>query len=557
MKKRFFILLFVMVIALSIFSVTASAAVTISTVGVENLRSPLAGNKPDYDIEFINSYLVAKQNVTGYDTINGIIWYRLDRLSPGSTPIEKKMDKNDTFELGKEYRVRIFAMPYADRVFANSVSALIYELNRDTEGTEPRTATVTTPTGNSATEYKVVSCDYVCKKAAIASVEITGLKMPKSGEYPDNDCNVLTDGVYVSNLNSKVEWIHNGSIMNPATDKFVAGETYKLSLWLRTEFEDGYYFMTDSQGENIAEVFINDIPFEVCDTYEYDYVRGVEYEFYVPFNEIRNVDIVGISTPVAGKEPDFEGAPTTDGYDIINLFWLDNTLKTELINGGVKYSDAVARAKLQKGDGKVFEVGHEYLICIVVKPQENYEIGYDIDGGLELLSYAATVNGKAANEGSGYRGEDASFDCNFGTPVKQLIFNVDITGIDSPVAGNTPDYEAVCGADSYNIVGISWSDITLRDDLIAKGSTYVEAAKQACLVKGDGKTFKRGHIYSVNFEVEPNKNYEIDYDPFDYDMLYYNATVNGEDAKESSGYRGENANFSYTFEHTCAFNLMV
>ena len=96
-------------------------------------------------------------------------------------------------------------------------------------------------------------------------------------------------------------------------------------------------------------------------------------------------------------------------------------------------------------------------------------------------------------------------------------------GIDSPVAGNTPDYEAVCGADSYNIVGISWSDITLRDDLIAKGSTYVEAAKQACLVKGDGKTFKRGHIYSVNFEVEPNKNYEIDYDPFDYDMLYYNA----------------------------------
>ena len=558
MKKRLLVLLFVMVMALSVFSVTASAAPTISFVGVENLRFPLAGNTPDYNVSFTSSYLSAKENVNGYDLVNGIIWYRLDTPNTGSTPIEKKMDKNDVFELGKKYRVRIFVMPDNGASFANSaMTSRIYEQTSDVLQAKFKQATVTTPSGNTVTDYKVVYCDYVCEKAAIDSVEITGLKMPKAGEYPDDDCNVLTEGVYVNNLNSKVEWIYKGSIMNPATDKFVAGETYKLSIWLRTEFENGYYFQTDTLGENIAEVFINGIPFEVCDTYECDYVRGVEYEFYVPFNCISKVDIVGISYPIAGMEPDFEGAPTTDGYDIVNLFWLDETLKKELISGGMKYSEAVAKAKLVKGDGKVFEEGHEYQICITVKPQENYEIDYEIDGDLELLSYTATVNGKAASEGSGYRGENASFDCSFGTPIKQLIYNVDITGVDSPVAGNIPDYEVVCGADTYSVKNMLWIDVTKRDALISGGSTYVEAVKEAKLQKGDGKTFTAGHKYSVSFEVKPNKNYEIDYDPNDYyDVLYFAATVNGEDASEGSGNRGDNASFSYDFEHTCEYFLV-
>jgi len=568
MKKKLLILLFVLVLTLSAFSVTAHAVTEIGTIGIENLRAPLAGNRPDYDINYINGNLVSKQIiddpklVTGETLVNGIAWYEVQQVNQGSTPNEKVMKKGEAFELGKKYCVKIFVMPNnSNTVFKDSVTAKIYEMNSDTEGmTNYRTGTVTTPTGNTNSQYKVVSVTYECSRKSIVSVEVTGLKIPKAGEYPDNDCNVLTEGVYA---NGMVTWTHKlGENNYEAWDydkAFVAGETYKYSLWLRTDFANGYRFRTDANGENIADIMVNGIVIaedDICDTWDIDYVRGVEHEYYVPFNNITNIDIVGISTPIAGEEPDYEAFPSAAGYDIVNLFWVDDTLKKELIAGGMTYANAVAEAKLVKGDGKVFEEGHEYLVCIEVKPHDNYEINYD-PSDFDILYYNATVNGKDAKEGSGCRGDNASFDCNFGLPTMQLIYNVDITGVDAPVAGKVPDYDAVCGADSYDIISMSWTDITQRDDLIAKGSTYVEAEKQARLIKGDGKTFKQGHTYCVNFEVEPRKNYEIDYDPSDFDMLYYAATVNGEDAKESSGYRGENAGFTYTFKHTCAFNLIA
>ena len=546
MKKKLLVLFFILVMALSALSLTAYAATEISVIGVRNLRTPLAGSTPDYTIDYVNGNLVSKQIVDGQQ-VNGIVWYELRQINAGSTPVEVQMSKTDTFELGKSYRARIYVMPTGTAVFSNSVSARIYELTSDTPEMGYKTAAVTTPTGNTSSDYKVVTADYKCTVSAIDTVEITGLKIPRPGEFPDNDCNVLADGVY---LNGTIDWSHkvgnNYESMNYTT-AFETGETYKVTFWLRTEFENGYWFKTDSHGENVAEVLVNGIPCTICDTYSVDYVRGIECEFYVSSELISNIDIVGISTPIAGTVPDYEAAPAAAGYDIINLFWLDETLKSELISGGMTYVNAVAQAKLVKGDGKVFEEGHEYLVCITVQPQTGYEIDYDAE---DYLYYAATVNGKQADEGSGYRGETASFDCSFGLPVIQSIYNVDVTGVEGPVAGKTPDYDAVCGADSYKLVYMFWVDNTEREALINAGATYVEASLQAKLTKGDGKTFKAGHAYSVHFEVEPCKNYEIDYDPSDNDVLYYRATVNGLDAKENSGNRGDNAGFSYAFAAT-------
>ncbi len=557
MKKKLMILFFVLVLAISAFSMTAHAVVEISAIGIQNLLAPLAGNTPDYNIDYINGGLVSKQYVDGYSPINGIVWYELKQVNAGSKPIELQMSKKDTFELGKKYRVRIFVMPNnSNTVFANSVTAKLYEMNSDVEGMSAKTGTVFTPTGNSNSDYKVVTADYECTKAAIETVEVTGLKLPGPGEVPDDDCNVLTDGVYVNNAGGKVEWYYNGVKMDPATDKFEAGKTYKLSLWLRTDFVNGYRFKTDSSGDNVAEVIINGIPFEVCDTDEYDYVRGVEYDFYVPYNTLSNIDVVGISAPIAGKEPDYEAAPTTTGYDITEIFWIDETLKDTLIADGKTYVEAINQSKLTKGDGKTFKAGHSYKVCIGAKPHTNYEIDYD-PMDYDVLYYNATVNGNDADEGSGYRGEDASFSYVFGLPALQTITYIDITGVDAPVAGRVPDYDAVCGSDTYTLKNLFWVDETTKADLIAGGKTYVEAVNQSKLIKSDGKTFTAGHKYTANFEVEPAENYEIDYNTLDYNVLYFAATVNGEDAKEGSGYRGENAGFSYTFKHTCAFNLIA
>ena len=558
MKKKMLVMLFVLVLTVSAFSMTAHAVTEIGTIGIENLLAPLAGNKPDYDIDYINVNLVSKQYIEGYSPINGICWFELTQANSGSTLKEREMAKNESFELGKKYRVRIFVMPNnSSTVFKDSVTAKIYEMTADVDGMTYKSGTVTVPTGNTNSEYRVVSATYECTKKSIVSVEVTGLKIPKAGEYPDNDCNVLTEGVYA---NGMVTWTHKLSENNYEAwdydEAFVAGETYKYSLWLRTDFANGYRFRTDANGENIADIMVNGIVIgedNICDTWDIDYVRGVEYEYFVPFKTITNIDIVGISVPIAGKEPDYEAFPTAAGYDIVGLSWVDITEREALIGKGMTYVQASAQAKLVKGDGKTFEEGHEYLLCMEVKPQDGYEIDYDAE---DILYFAATVNGKDASEGSGYRGENAFFDCNFGLPVVQSIFNVDASGVDSPVAGKVPDYDAVCGADSYDIIDMYWVDITERAALIGKGMTYVQASAQAKLSKGDGKTFTAGHRYSVYFEAEPHKNYEIDYDPTDFDILYFNATVNGEDAKEISGYRGENAVFYYEFAHTCTYNLV-
>lgn len=553
MKKKLLALFFMSVMLLSLASLTAHAVHEIPEIKIQNLRTPVAGNRPDYDIDFFRIDLQTR-TMSEFDTVNGIVWYEMKAQSGTQNIKLIKMSKSDQFEIGKSYFVRIFVWPkYSDRVFAKNVSASIYDLNADTEEMEAKAASATTVSG--ADNVMVVEATYKCEKKSIVAVEITGLKLPKSGEHPDDDCNVLTEGVY---LNGKVTWTHKTGKNSYETmaydDVFVEGETYKYSIWLKTEFEKGFWFRTDAKGENIADVMVNGIIMgedNICDTWDIDYIRNVEYEYYVPLKTIRNIDIVGIAAPVAGIEPDYEAFPTTAGYDI-DIFWVNETLMQTLIDGGTPRKDAFEQAVMVKGDGKTFEAGNKYKISVEAKPQDGYEIDYD-PNDYDILDFAATVNGMDAKESSGYKGDNASFEYSFGNPSVQTIFNIDVT-VDTPKAGAVPDYEAVCGADSYKVTYISWSDVTERDALIAGGMTYVDAAKQTMLKKGDGKTFKAGHVYSVNIEATPEKNYEIDYDG--ENILYFSATVNGFDASEGSGYRGESANFSYTFEHICAHTVI-
>ncbi len=552
MKKKLLLLLVAVAMMLTAFAVSAGAAGEISVIGIENLRAPLGGNSPDYYVTLVNGNLVAKQN-NPVETTGGIVWYELVQRAPGTEPLEKIMRSSDVFETGKTYRFKMFLMPFGAAEYANSVSARIYSRYQYDEPEVYRTAKVFTPTGNKNNEYKVVVCDFKCEKEAIASVIITDLELPEAGKLPDVNCTVATDGVYINMEDAEVQWHYNLSAVDPS-EPFVAGRSYNLTIFLRTDFEDGYWFKTDSSGENIARIYINGLEYGVTDTGEYDHIRNVEYDYYVPHKNITNIGIEGVATPVAGMKPDFTAVPTTAGYDILEVAWVNDTLMNELTtNGGLSNKEAYNLAKLTEENGKVFEAGNEYRVTFEVAAQKDYEINYDpLDE--DVLDYIATVNGNEAKKYSARKGENASIYYVFGKPLLQPIYHIDVTGIDAPVAGNVPDYEGVCGDDSYKIADISWIDLTRVDELKETGLIQVEAEAQSMLYKGDGKTFKAGHKYKVSIEVEPEKNYEINYDADDYNILYFAATVNGEDAKEHNGYKGANADFSYVFEHTCVLN---
>ncbi len=448
MKKLLVLLLSVLMLAL--LSVTASAAVEVNSIEVMNLRAPLAGNVPDFDVELYSA--VEAYELPAYNSINGIMWYRVDKLSGSSKEIETQLSKNDTFELGKKYRVRISVKPIENRQWADTVYATVKEL--DSDALDAKSASVVTPTGNGKTDHKVVAYTFECTKSSIDSVKITGLKLPKLGEHPDDDCNVLTEGVYVSNADGKVQWLYDGRTMNPATDVFEAGKTYKLVLWLRTEFEDGFWFRTDALGENVAEVVINGITYDVCDTYEYDHIRNVEYDYYVPYNIVDEFGIVDADAPVAGKVPDFELFTTTSGYDISDVQWLDVTYYDELFgdgNNGISHSEAFKKSVLTKENGKVFQEGHIYRLYVDVTAQDSYQIKYDAEDDYLPLEFTATINGNEAQTYSSHHGEPASFSYTFAhTCTYKLVKKVPAT---CEKAGKEAYYKCPCGKLSEDATG--------------------------------------------------------------------------------------------------------
>lgn len=449
MKKKLMILFFTLLM-LVLFSANASAVIEVNNIEIMNLRAPLAGNVPDFDVEFYSA--VKAHDLPAYNSINGIMWYRVDKLTASSKEIETQLSKNDTFELGKKYRVRISVKPMENRQWADTVYASVKELDSDALGA--KSASVVTPTGNGKTDHKVVVYTFECTKSSIDSVKITGLKLPKLGEHPDDDCNVLTEGVYVSNAGGKVQWFYDGRQMNPATDVFEAGKTYKLVLWLRTEFDKGFWFRTDALGENVAEVIINGIPYEVCDTCEYDHIRNVEYDYYVPYNIVDEFGIVDADAPVAGKAPDFEFFTTTSGYDISDVQWLDVTYYDELFgngNNGISHSEAIKKAILTKENGKVFQEGHIYRVYVDVTAQESYQIKYDAEDDYFPLEFTATINGNEAQTYSSHHGEPASFSYTFAhTCAYKLVNKVPAT---CEKAGKEAYYKCSCGKLSEDALG--------------------------------------------------------------------------------------------------------
>ncbi len=528
MKKKVLILLMTVFVMLSLFTLTASAAVTVEEIEIVNLRTPLAGNHPDFSFEFNGDIEVAPAG-SAFAAINGISWYRVDKKSAGSAEIEKQLKSTDTFELGKKYRARIFLKPVEGREWADTIVTTVKEL--DSLDAEPSKLELITPTGNGKTDHKVVVCTYECTMSAIDTVEITGLKLPEIGAKPDDDCNILTEGVYINSPDGKVEWSHNGITMDPATDTFEAGETYKLWLWLRTEFENGFYFKSDSLGENIAQVLVNGIPFEVCDTYEYDYIRNIEYEFYVPYNMVSRIGLVGVDKPVAGMVPDYDAAPTTAGYDIAEMYWSDVTEFNTLYDGGngMSRAEAFEQAKLSEGDGKTFVAGHEYSVYFYVTAQQNYQISYDETDDYELLEYVATVNGKDAVQYSTHKDSPAEFSYNFGTPELQIIDELDVTDIDSPIAGNVPDYDGAVDSEGVDIV-ITWYDSTAEE----------------VLREGDEKKFVAGHKYSVCVTATAKLAYAF---KDDGDVLDADTYINSYVADSSSAYAdSRELYFTYGFE---------
>ena len=91
----------------------------------------------------------------------------------------------------------------------------------------------------------------------------------------------------------------------------------------------------------------------------------------------------------------------------------------------------------------------------------------------------------------------------------EIVTAVEVTDVDTPVEGATPDYEFTT-EESFYINGVYWTDITDFNNKVTLKAT---------------DTFKGGHTYEVKISISANEGYKFRMD--EYDWLDMSAVVGG------------------------------
>lgn len=222
---------------------------------------------------------------------------------------------------------------------------------------------------------------------------------------------------------------------------------------------------------------------------------------------ITQISIYGIDTPIIGEKPDYTVSIDSETYTVSTKY--DNARSKNGVTWSRSDPNDLNSAYLMEPGVDTFEAGYVYSCSVVVKAKDGYVFdAFDnligqIDGMNADVSYVTFED--TENYAVSLRFE----------PQKKLITKIEITALETPVAGEKPDMAADVKTAGCVIDSISWMDL----------STDLEMSKN--------DTFKAGRNYRVSILVSAKENYQ-----FGANLGYViESTVNGEDAynREESG----------------------
>lgn len=331
MKKILSVFVSVLVLCLML-SVAASATGTIVDVQVKNLEAPIAGNLPDYDVDFSNSSLKLSDR--------GIVWFNHET--------GWDMDPGQTFVEGNSYRVMIYITVesgYEFRVQDNGKPDLNTALNNISEDIQ-----VYGDENEILIQYDFDPCE---KVKEITEIEINGFQEPEIGAKVNFNA-VEGDGFYsngnVSPFKNGIKWYDETEkksvIYLSSTGYFAKDHVYSAQINLKSDYahifsEEATATINGKQAEveYISEDYINiRYTFDACDIGKTEKITTQQSTSNITLNW----------TPVTGA----------DGYRVYQKTgkgWknLGNTTKiTAIINkltAGTKYSFAVKAGKIIDG----------------------------------------------------------------------------------------------------------------------------------------------------------------------------------------------------------------
>ncbi len=396
-----------------------------------------------------------------------------------------------TFEAGANYKVVIRLEPK-------------YEYNAEfksgvTVAVNNQAADVVVPNGMSGKEIIEVTYDFGECPSVIDSVELT-VTAPKEGNKPSYTVGCENSAYYAvggsSNYTDYRQWYvsdtgedNSWSQMQP-TDRFVAGKYYKFYVDIRTM--NGYEFPVYDNGSSVVPdvlAMVNGYTANVIKAYDQDPGRYITVEYnFGECNDsvVENIIVMDVKQPVAGELPTYTYNILGSGYKMntaknayYDAYWLNPAEKWYYIKNGIGWYDLTKNDWVYEHEA--FIPGHEYQVNVYLVTEEGYEFAHDKYYTPEVT---AMVNGQSADV------HITGSDCTWSQQVKytftcekQEIYTVFIGDLDTPKAGNTPDYDITTGIPEYYILdatygigGMYWYDeqggILTEDDEFEEGKKY-------------------------------------------------------------------------------------
>jgi len=418
-------------VTVNVFGISANADVNVPITDaiITELEEPSVGNLPDTEV------------TTGRFVYEASVKWKYKTGSYYSN-----WDLSKPFAAGQTYRVEItvdlssnyyFKINGQNYVTLNGVPVNYTQVN-----------------DNKIVMYKDYTLDNF-----VTSVGVFGLEVPAVGKIPDTEVVCGLTGFTAS-----VKWNNRTTHTDhPANQPFKANTSYTAVVTVTAP--DGYSF------KNIEDttVYVNGVQINAK-----SFVSAKQFTVYV-YYEVGTAPVeyvyVTLDTPLPGKAPDFTPECSGDGY-----------VKDDDTKGfidGVRWFDVVAGIYLTEDD--VFVAGRTYLAGVYVAAGDGYRFTSD-----RKFVY---LNDRLGSEEQSTNTRERIFNAYFTVP-KEIV-SVDISNMNVPKEGNTPDYWLDVDTEGVTIESVSWG-VLVTD---SNGYNRIVDMKET-------ETFTDGNQYCVSIKLK-------------------------------------------------------
>ena len=343
----------------ALFLFQAAAKTTVLDTIEFHMNQPEDGQKPTDKI-YISS------NTLGGYYVSNVHW--VDKTTGGLV---------NTFVAGHEYEVQVVLKAEEDFAFATNDSKSALKAFCNYNQATVNTVGGTTPDQTIRVTYNLGKC------SAVVSTANVELCPPVAGAQRD-----LSPKVGKQNFTANsVDWydVTESRFMEQG-ELFQNGHHYTVQVWL--EIDDGFQFNND----NIIPLVkgtLNGNPAPVTVAYEQslDEMIVLNYDFGICDSVIDTVNIVDLSIPVAGENPNSFAQTQSDDYYIASIFWNgpDGTLyDSDQFAEGVTYEAAIQLLPKKYGTQPLFTFAANSRAYVNNMPADRVELS-----GNALIVYAS------------------------------------------------------------------------------------------------------------------------------------------------------------------------